>query len=124
MKMIFVVLFNQHGCRANHHIKSVGIPVGLLAVEFPAYYVKAKVDTTKSRKQTSKQFFRFPPLMLSCIHIDQRSRLLRVNEKALEISSLNIKKMLRFIYKRQRLDSYHYQITIDVIHIKQEKAEF
>ena len=44
-------------------------------------------------------------------------------KKTLEIT-LNIKEMLRFICKRQRLDSYHYQMTIDVIHIKQEKAEF
>jgi len=38
--MIFVVLVNQHGCSANHHIKSVVLPVGLLAVELPTYYVK------------------------------------------------------------------------------------
>lgn len=44
-------------------------------------------------------------------------------KKTLQIS-LNIKEMLRVICKRQWLHSYHYQITNDVIHIKQEKAEF
>ena len=44
-------------------------------------------------------------------------------KKTLQIS-LNIKEMLRVICKRQWLHSYHYQITNDVIHIKQEKANF
>ena len=44
-------------------------------------------------------------------------------KKTLQIS-LNSEEMLRLIRKRQWLHSYHYQIINDVIHVKQEKAEF
>ena len=107
--------FNQHGCCANHHMKSDGIPVGLLAeLRWNFLHIPSRLRLMKPNQESkirkSISVFTFSAFM----HLHWSAKTSSKNcyyEMLLKITlemSLNIKEMLRFICKRQRhlLHSY------------------